>query len=469
VTSASGTVDRITLERRSNRLARVYQRRGVIPGSLVAIALPNGIELFAACLAVWKLGATPLMLSPWLPAAERDRLLGLAQPSLLVGVAAEQGVDVAAVPAGFEPDTAVSDAPLPLVTAPAWKAMASGGSTGAPKLIVADLPANGDTLGAVARKYCIERGDVQLITAPMYHNGPFQSGMIGLLSGNHVVVVERFDPLQALEAMERHRITWVYLVPTMMSRIWRLPAEQRDGYDLSSVRIVFHLAAPCPRWLKEAWIGWLGPERIWELYGATDGQAATVIGGTEWLEHRGSVGKPIAGGRVKILGSDGEELPAGAIGEVFMGRPEGTPEPYHYLGAPAVSRDGWQSYGDMGRLDEDGYLYLADRRTDMILVGGVNVYPAEIEAALEEHPAVQSSCVIGLPDEDLGSRIHAIVQVEGAVAEEALREHVAARLERRKAPHSFELVDFPLRDETGKTPRYALRQERIQGTPVENS
>jgi bile acid-coenzyme A ligase len=170
----------------------------------------------------------------------------------------------------------------------------------------------------------------------------------------------------------------------------------------------------------------------------------------------------VAGGRVKILGPHGEELPAREIGDVFMGRPEGTPEPYHYIGSPSVSRDGWQSYGDMGWLDEDGYLYLTDRRADMILVGGVNVYPAEVEAALEEHPAIQSSCVIGLPDEDLGNRIHAIVQVEGNVTEAEMREHVAARLERRKVPHSFEQVNFPLRDETGKAPRYALRQERIQ-------
>ena len=177
----------------------------------------------------------------------------------------------------------------------------------------------------------------------------------------------------------------MYAVPTMMQRIWKLPEDERTRYDLSSLDVVFHLAAPCPDWLKRAWIEWLGPEKVWELYAGTEAQAVTVIKGDEWLEHPGSVGRPIVG-EMKILDPDGNELPPGEQGEVFMRPPEGVTT-YRYIGAEAKSLDGWESLGDMGWMDEDGYLYLGDRTADMILSGGANIYPAEIEAALDAHPA----------------------------------------------------------------------------------
>jgi bile acid-coenzyme A ligase len=229
--------------------------------------------------------------------------------------------------------------------------------------------------------------------------------------------------------------------------------------------VVWHLAAPCPAWLKQAWIDWLGPERIFELYAGTEGHAMTAISGAEWLTHRGSVGRPVTG-EIRILDPEGSPLPPGELGEVFM-RPVGRDRPtYRYLGAEATSRDGWESIGDLGYLDEEGYLYLVDRRTDLILVGGSNVYPAEVEAVLDEHPKVASSAVIGLPDPDLGQRLHAIVQPRGEVSEQELLEHVRARLVRYKVPRSVEIVGEPLRDEAGKVRRYALREARIGGRSV---
>jgi bile acid-coenzyme A ligase len=246
---------------------------------------------------------------------------------------------------------------------------------------------------------------VHLVTGPLYHNGPFSTSVLALLRGNHVVVMPRFDAAGALALIERHRVDWMYAVPTMMHRIWRLPADERDRHDLSSLRVVFHMAAPCPPWLKQAWIEWLGPDRILELYGGTEAQAMTFIVGTEWLEHRGSVGRPVLG-EMRILDADGNVRPPGQVGEVWMRRgPDAAPS-YRYVGAAAKRRpDGWESLGDMGWMDTDGYLYLSDRDTDMILVGGANVYPAEIEAALEEHPLVTSSCVIGLPDDEYGNAV----------------------------------------------------------------
>ena len=188
----------------------------------------------------------------------------------------------------------------------------------------------------------------------------------------------------------------------MMSRIWRLPDEVKAKYDTRSLRTAWHLAAPCPPWLKQAFIEWWGADTIMELYAGTEAQAVTIITGAEWLEHRGSVGK-VAVGEMAAFDADGARLPPGEVGEVFMRRPEGSPPSYAYRGAtPRTLLGGWESLGDIGWFDTDGYLYLADRRTDMILVGGSNVYPAEIESALDEHPLVQSSAVIGLPDEDLG-------------------------------------------------------------------
>ena len=297
----------------------------------------------------------------------------------------------------------------------------------------------------------------------MSHNAPYVAMIAALLLGNHVVVMPRFDAAETLRLVERHGIDWLYLVPTMMLRIWRLPEQERLGYDLSSLRVAFHMAAPCAPWLKSEWIGWLGPEKILELYGGTELQAMTVITGTEWLEHEGSVGKAVIG-EIECRDPDGAPLPPRAVGELWMRRAGDAPIPYRYVGASAkAAGDNWESLGDIGFLDEDGYVYVTDRDTDMILVGGENVYPAEVEAALDEHPAVRSSCVIGLPDDELGAVPHALVELGADVPDDELIAHVRTRLEPIKVPRSIERVDSALRDDAGKVRRSALRAERVRG------
>jgi bile acid-coenzyme A ligase len=385
----------------------------------------------------------------------------LADPSLVVGVDSSEALGRAAVPADYVPDEGLSDDPLPPLVASSWKAPTSGGSTGRPKLIVATQPAEFEQVAPYGALFLIQDGDVELTTGPLYHNGPFMTAFATLLGGGHAVVMTRFDAATALGLVEEHRVTWMYAVPTMMQRIWRLPVAEREGYDLSSLRVLYHLAAPCPPWLKEAFIDWLGADRVWELYAGTEAQAGTVISGAEWLAHRGSVGRP-ALGEIKVLGSDGEELPPGEVGTVWLRRGEDAPPSYRYIGAEAKARDGgWEALGDMGRMDADGYLYLTDRDSDMILVGGANVYPAEVEGALDEHPAVMSSCVIGLPDDDMGSRVHALLQVHDDVDDAELRGFLAERLVSYKIPRSFERVDEPLRDDAGKVRRSALRAARV--------
>lgn len=246
----------------------------------------------------------------------------------------------------------------------------------------------------------------------------------------------------------------------MMLRILRVLQEDPDRYDLGSLQSVWHMAAPCPAWLKEAWIELIGAEKITELYGGTEAQALTIINGVEWLEHRGSVGKPTVG-EMKVLDPDGNQHPPGEVGEIYMRPPKGVGVTYRYVGAEPRARDGWESLGDLGWMDADGYLYISDRRTDLILTGGANVYPAEVEAALMEHPQVETAVVVGLPDDDLGERVHALVQADGELSEDALLAFLGDRLVRYKIPRSFRFVDEPLRDDAGKVRRTQLRDREV--------
>jgi bile acid-coenzyme A ligase len=442
------TVTRMELERRTNKLARTYERLGVKEGDFVTIGLPNGIDFYEAAIAAWKLGATPQPVSYRLPQRERDEIVALANPSLVV---------TEPIPA----DEDASDDPiLPDRTAPSYKAPTSGGSTGRPKLIVSGQPGVTDPEGPGG--FNMEPDGVQLVPGPLYHNAPFMFSMSGLFKGQHLIVLPRFDASATLELIERYSVTWLLMVPTMMLRIWRLPEEERLGRDLSSVKGILHLAAPCPPWLKEAWIEWLGADVIWELYAGTEAQGVTIISGADWMAHKGTVGKP-AEGTMKILDPvTHDELPPGEIGEVWMRPRDPSATPYRYIGAEARRDDeGWESLGDMGSMDAEGYLYLADRRTDLILAGGANIYPAEVEAALDEHPTVRSCCVIGLPDEDLGQRVHAILELDGDVSDDELRVFLKERLAPYKIPRSFERVQGTIRDDAGKVRRSALRAERL--------
>jgi bile acid-coenzyme A ligase len=294
---------------------------------------------------------------------------------------------------------------------------------------------------------------------PLYHNAPFRFTIGALNRGNSIISMPKFDAEEALALIARHRVAWAMMVPTMMSRIWRLPEEIRTQYDISSLEAVWHSAAPMPAWLKEAWIDWIGPEKVWEIYGGTERQGNTVLDGVEWRAHRGSVGRAI-NCEIRILDDDCGQLPPGEIGEVFMLPFAGAGNTYHYIGAePKRASDGFETIGDFGWLDDEGYLFLADRRTDLIISGGANIYPAEIESALMEHPDVDVAVVIGVPHEDLGSVPHAVINrtMSGQLLDEAtLRGFLEQRLTRSKTPRSYEFVTDSLRDEAGKVRRGEL-------------
>ncbi|MFB8004045.1 AMP-binding protein [Nocardia sp. NPDC056000] len=468
VTCGERTITRAELESRANRLARAYAALGVRQGDFVSIGLPNGIEFFETCFAVWKLGAVPQPVAAGLAPRELTQVLELAVPALLVGFPEELSAalppGIPTVPRGFQPNPNLDDSALPSRVSPSWKAPTSGGSTGRPKLIVAGNSGEFDpeAAGSIFRLW---HNQVQLIPGPLYHNGPFAAAMIGALLGHHLVVMVRFDAAAALEAIRAHRVEFVNLVPTMMLRMLRVIEADPAAYDLSSLRTVWHSAAPCPPWLKQRWIELVGPDRLYENYGATEAQVVTVISGAEWLEHRGSVGRPVVG-EIRIVDAEGRPVPVGEVGSLAVRRPAGTAPTYHYRGAQALEyADGWEVIGDIGHLDADGYLYLADRRTDLILRGGANVYPAEVEAAIIEHPDVLSCVVVGLSDEDLGQRVHALVHSANAdLDEQSLRTFVSGRLARYKQPATYRFVSEPLANDAGKVRRAALRdaeQERL--------
>jgi len=296
----------------------------------------------------------------------------------------------------------------------------------------------------------------------LYHNSPLVLSVFGLFLGEHLVVLPKFNAEKALSAIQTHGVTLANFVPTMMSRMLKVIQEQPGRFDLSSLRTVWHMGASCPEWLKQAWIDLIGAEKIWEMYGGTETVAVTAISGSEWLQHRGSVGKPIGGGQMKVLNDAGEIAKPGEVGEIYMRGPEGAPPSYQYVGAEKKVKDGWESLGDLGWMDEEGFLYISDRRTDMIVSGGANVFPAEVEAVIDSHPLVRSCAVVGLPDDDLGQRVHAVVHADPALKAEVLLQHVGQKLARYKVPRSVEFVDEHLRDDAGKVRRSAVRDAAIE-------
>jgi len=300
-----------------------------------------------------------------------------------------------------------------------------------------------------------------LIPAPMYHTAPNVYALAAAVRGMDMTVMTSFDAEEFLRIVEAHRVTVVQMVPTMFVRLLALPREVRERYDLSSLRWIVHAAAPCPPEVKRAMIEWLGPI-VAEYYGGTETGPVTFCTSEEWLAHPGTVGRPIEGADVKILGAGGEELPAGQSGDVFMWLnvwPDFT-----YEGDDerrrSIERDGLVTCGDIGYIDEEGFLYLNDRRSDMVISGGVNIYPAEIEACLLALPGVRDCAVFGVPDEEFGEALAAHVELQdGArLSSEDVCAHVRSRLASYKTPRIVEFSDALPREDSGKIFKRRLRE-----------
>jgi acyl-CoA synthetase (AMP-forming)/AMP-acid ligase II len=344
----------------------------------------------------------------------------------------------------------------------------SSGTTGRPKAVKRPLPAAGELVanhaGALAMyrtTYATSEGSVYLSPAPLYHSAPLMSCMTIHRIGATVVAMERFDAETCLALVDRHRVTHGQFVPTMFVRMLKLAPDVKARYDVSSLEVVIHASAPCPIEAKRRMIEWWGPI-LHEYYGGTEGMGTTTIDSAEWLAHPGSVGRP-SGFKIHVLGEDGAEVAAGETGTVYF---ESTRK-FEYLNDPEKTASiedthGWRTLGDVGHLDEDGYLYLTDRATFMIISGGVNIYPQEIENVLVMHEAVSDAAVFGVPNADFGEEVKAVVQpAAGVEPSDALREallaHCREKLGGYKIPRSIDFVDELPRDPAGKLFKRRLR------------
>jgi len=459
------------LDGAANAMAHAMASYATAPGERVAVMLGNSVEGFAAWHGAARLGALVVPISTRLTAGEAAYIVADSGAAVLVhdgapvalAAAAEAGVPGLCV---TDPTLAegCAEPPLPdFIGTPVTAMTYTSGTTGRPKGIArpAPQPARDAPPNPFASFWGFRPDDVHLMAGPMYHTAPSAYALMSLGEGGTVVVMARWDATECLRLIEAERVTTSQMVPANFIRI--LEADWA-AYDRSSVRKVLHAAAPCPVPVKRRIIEVFPPGTVWEYYGASEGMAS-VISPEEWLRKPGSVGRPFPGLSVRITGPEGAELPPGEVGTVYVSAFAG--QRFRYHNAPDKTDQAWEgdyfTVGDMGWVDEDGYLFLADRRTDLIISGGVNVYPAEVEAALIEDDDVVDAAVIGLPDERMGQRVHAVVEMRPGAARDAgaLTARVAGRLADFKLPRTVEFVDELPREPNGKVLKTRLREERM--------
>lgn len=443
------------LDRRSSQLAGALAARGLGLGDRLGLGVRNSPQLVVSALAAWKLGAVPVPVRWDLPDWELARVRDVIAPRVHIGPEDVPWIDAT---------EHLTVPELPDAVSPQVNGICSSGSTGTPKVILSERPAVYDAaLGTPFMEAWrpVTRPQTILVPGPMYHANGFAT-LYSLIAGDRLVVLGRFDAARAVEAVERHRISTFTATPTMLQRIADLPGI--DDRDLSSIDWILQGAAPMPPSLVHRWAGLIGADRIVVVYGMTEGLGFTALRGDDWMAHQGSVGRGVRGTEVRILDAEGNDLPAGEIGEIYLRSP--TSAGFRYLGDAAPrggTDDGFSTVGDLGHLDADGYLYLVDRRVDMIVTGGANVYPAEIETALIDHPAIADIVVVGLRDPEWGRRVHAIVEPADPAApptDGVVIAYAKSRLAPYKVPKTVEIVDAIPRSEATKVNRRALVEAR---------
>ncbi len=464
------------LDARTNQLAHWLRAQGLEPGAAIALVAPNRaewVETYAAAQrAGWRL--TPIN---WHLGAEEAEYIvrdcGAAAVVMdgsltdLSAIADDVPVKLAIgapLPGWHDYDTEIASQPVTPVVgeAPGTIMLYTSGTTGRPKGVARKRGNPAATL-TEARFSGYRPGTVHLVTGPLYHTAPLLLSMnTPLHGGATLVLMEQWDASEALRLIGAHRVTHTHMVPTMFHRLLALPDDERATADTSTLIAVVHGAAPCPVHVKQRLIDWLGPV-VWEYYGATEG-AATLVDAQTWLAKPGTVGKPNPVDHVVVGDEDANPLPAGTAGSVWI--KTNRDDRFEYHGDPEKTagafRGDYFTLGDVGYLDDDGFLFLTDRSAHLIVSGGVNIYPAEVDAVLLEHPAVGDAATIGVPDDEWGESVLAVVEVAaGVTADDALAaeliEHCRSRLASFKCPRAIDFVDRLPRQDNGKVAKTKLR------------
>jgi fatty-acyl-CoA synthase len=485
------------LEARANRLAHFFRHHGLVEGDVVAVLMENNEHILAAMWAARRAGLYYVLVNTHLTATEAAYIVEdcraqaviasatmseIARGALgrLLGTAPRLRIVTDADIAGWSryPDC-VAELPAEPITGELEGDLLqySSGTTGVPKGIRRELahvvPAEAPNgLLPMMALLGIDSQSVYLSPAPLYHTAPAYWSMAVQSLGATVIVMEKFEPRAALEAIARYGVTHGQFVPAMFVRMLKLPAAVRESYDVSSLRRVIHSAAPCPPDIKHQMIDWWGPI-VDEFYSSSEGAGISFIRADEWLARPGSMGRPVLG-TPHVVDERGNPLPAGIPGQVYF---EGG-MPFEYLNdgaktAGAVNARGWVTVGDVGYLDADGYLYLTDRRHHVIISGGVNIYPQEAENALVSHPKVLDAAVFGIPDEEMGQTVKAVVQlVDSRETSQSLAEDLVAWLRERlahyKCPRSISIEPELPRSDTGKLFKQRL-VEKYSQPPADSS
>ncbi len=475
----SGTCTWAELDARVDRAVTVLDAAGLGEGDVVAAVLGNQRELFELSLACMEGGFLLVPVNWHWVAEELEHVLVDAGAAALVVDERWRTTADGATFGGVRFDVGAGggwEAALAAVEPATREAVRGGamfytsGTTGRPKgvrgslAVVGGDPVMWQLMAGMADTFGLPAEDpVFLLAGPAYHSAQWVFSIFSLLRGATVVAQHRFDPAGLLDLVGRHRVTTTLLVPTQLTRLLRLPEHVRAAADTSSLRSVVHGAAPCPEPLKRAVLDWLGPV-VQEFYGGTEGGFLTFIDAEEWLARPGSVGRAVPIVEIVVLDDEGEPVPAGTTGQIWFRSTVGSDFEYHNAPdktAAAHRGAGLGTLGDVGHLDEDGYLYLSDRTIDMIISGGVNIYPAEIEQVLVTHPDVDEAAVVGVPDDEFGESVLAVVEAPGAgpslpdELDQACRTHLAGY----KRPRRYVVVDALPRSEMGKVLKRRLRED----------
>ncbi|MDP6343909.1 MAG: AMP-binding protein [Alphaproteobacteria bacterium] len=461
----------------SNRGAHLFRSLGLGLGDSIAIFMENNAEYLQICWAAHRAGLYYTCISSYLTAEEVDYIVADCAAKVFITSfdKAEAAAELAALMPGVHTRLMVGGAidgyqayEEVIATRPEGPIadeyegadmLYSSGTTGRPKGI--KIPIEGEPLGTPLRMsgllgdvYGIDAETIYLSPAPLYHSAPLRFNMGMLRNGATSIVMERFDPEAALQLIERYRVSHSQWVPTMFVRFLKLPAEVRGKYDLSSLRVAIHAAAPCPVQVKQEMIDWWGPV-LFEYYAGTEGNGFCSINSKEWLAHRGSVGRALVG-ELHILDDDGQALPPGQPGAIYFS--DGPDFVYHNdpeKTAESHNADGWSTLGDVGYLDQEGYLYLTDRKAFMIISGGVNIYPQEVENLLVSHPKVIDVAVVGVPHPEFGEEVKAVVQPvdpahAGPALENEILDYCREHLSHVKCPRSVDFEAELPRHDNGK-------------------